>query len=803
MKKFTAIAVGVLAGLAANTYAATSCGVDQATAYVLIAPANAADNQQDPFTYLSNTLIPGVENGSICVNRIVFSFMNPQMNPTTIQQDIASGNLNALATDSGLTVGMPAADSGQVLAQDIAALTSHGVKVLLSVGGWANSSSTVGFPMTQDIMQDFTKAGLDTAQIPAIQPTSTTIAQTSDATNAWVAAAKAFGANGIDLDYEETWFATDTVLAYPLSPTLPTWANPQGAGPFVMPYAVIKYAAYMHALEASAQAQGEIVTVAAPAVASYNIHAGLGGAMYWKPQVGGGNLKGVYYDMAHYQDPTVTSYITQPGQSTPNTVNYAATGVFTNPNGSGDNVLSGLDTIGIMSYDLDDGNDTGSGSGSPVASSWCIGYLNGHLASRDPNTPGYQNVDCSIESQTQAIVQSFSQDLLVGMSNAPKLAFGLEAGFPNYPMNIDASLPGGGDITPQNQNANNPANNARYRWNDPFVAFDIPLVINGTVPQEMTTFAQGKQSDTFNGAPMTDVHSKFLVVNQDLFKTMTQAGANGGFILWSLNNEDYNGHLASGSWDAQQMAADAPYHTAAFAYDFSSYGYTAQVLSDIFQYAASPDQILQVNATNSPSIQLQFSPSPQFYNNDPSTAQYYFGWTYNTGISAMSGGMFNIMLKNAAQTESNWYVGGYPYNSGSGNNAFAETLPLTTPLSANEQACVVALNSSGQNYDEICAPLPVQTSIGLTNVSIAGGTLSWSYNGGPNIANGNFAIVDTTQNKVVYNNGYAYNPAGNSNAFGPLVQFGIKSGDQVCVYPTSNGNLYYSGEANYCATYND
>ena len=372
---------------------------------------------------------------------------------------------------------------------------------------------------------------------------------------------------------------------------------------------MIKYAAYIHALEVSATAAGQIVTVAAPAAGSYNIHANLGGANFWCPisdvngnalcgvspspinplpqytQVGG-NLKGVYYDMAHYQDATVTAAKSSAG--TLFNVNYAATGLFAN-------LLSGLDTIGVMSYDLDDGYTNNAmidpATQSKVNSAWCMGYLgvNGqpmHLSSRDPGTPGYTTPDCSIGMQNAAIVQSYRQDVLAN-DTTTTLAFGLESGLPNYPVNIDGALPGGGD-------SDDARNSPYYRWNDWTMIFDIPMV--STFPSTDFTaqgapnfaFYTARQLDPANNS-VADNHSQFLVLNNDLFTNMQNAGAT-GLIMWSLNNADYNGHLAAGSWDQSQFAANPA--TPIFADDAGKWGYSAGILQDIFKYAASPEQIL-------------------------------------------------------------------------------------------------------------------------------------------------------------------------------------------------------------------
>merc|ERR1719262_242191 len=129
----------------------------------------------------------------------------------------------------------------------------------------------------------------------------------------------------------------------------------------------------------------------------------------------------------------------------------------------------------MMSYDLNDGYDR-------VAASWCVDVLGdttdekgqpNHFASRDPTVAEYQKLDCSIRKQNLAFVQQFNQNIIcptnaVVPNSAPKLIFGIEIGFPNFPINLDPSLPGGGT---------NKADTtiAQYRYNDPWAVLDVPL----------------------------------------------------------------------------------------------------------------------------------------------------------------------------------------------------------------------------------------------------------------------------------------------------------------------------------------
>lgn len=87
--------------------------------------------------------------------------------------------------------------------------------------------------------------------------------------------------------------------------------------------------------------------------------------------------------------------------------------------------------------------------------------------------PRYAKLDCSIRTQNLAFVQQFQQNVICPTNaavagGAPKLIFGIEIGFPNFPINLDPSLPGGGTSK---------ADTAipQYRYNDPWAVLDVPL----------------------------------------------------------------------------------------------------------------------------------------------------------------------------------------------------------------------------------------------------------------------------------------------------------------------------------------
>ena len=549
-------------------------------AYVLL--------DKDSTSYLEQQLIPDVESGKIHIDRLNLAFMDPSMDPNTITSD--AGDVQKLLGDAGILQNAPAGYGAQ-LKQDIATLQNQGVQVLFSVGGWAYSSldpsqptkDTANFPLTPDIAAYFAQAGLN-KNIDDVQKINSNGYTTKQYTDAWADVAAAFGATGVDFDYEENWFAAETTFRHPILMLDWTWPPQNPNGPYAIPYSVIKYAAYLKSLKESAAAQHQLVSLAAPAAGAYNIYKQNDGTNFWCPVKdangnaicgqGGipasidGNLKGVFYDMAHYQ-----------------TVNQTKTAqkYFQYPDALFQGLLQSttsdnqvvFDTLGVMTYDLDDGYDG-------VGASWCIGKTGSdqHFTSRDPNTVGYKDIDCSMTSQTQTIIEMYKTNVISNIQNPPHLAFGLEAGFPNYPMNIDPSLPGGG-------NSAAAIANDHYRWNDPFVAFGLVLNAGSNLSPLTGQFQQGLQtSDYIANAP--DIHSQFLVLNSDFFNAMKTAGAD-SVIIWSLNNADFNDHLSKTSWDYQQLTAG---NYDAFNRAYKKYGYSQTVLQTLFDNAASPKEIV-------------------------------------------------------------------------------------------------------------------------------------------------------------------------------------------------------------------
>ena len=563
----------------------------------------------DAVQYLNNTLVSRIKSGTLPLTRVVLAFANPSMNPKDV---MASTDPELIVQAAGLmnaNTGYKDGD-GKAIAGAIAALKAIGVETYLSVGGWAYScyDSTKmingikdqgmcagNWPLTKDIGAEFVQANLRDDIHGQVQPFDENYTEISSYTDAWAHAAKALGCAGVDMDAEEYWFASQATYLFPKLVKNPTFAKIP-AGPFALPYSVIKYAATLKALKTSANAAGLGVSIAAPAVAAFDIHDHLGSSAYWcaifdsngqqicgqsktsghnyKPGgiTVGGNLKGILYDMANYTGVNAVGYKWKYDDE-------MMKGLF-----------DGIDSIGIMSYDLDDGDDT-------VKSSWCVGVLGAnHFASRDPTTNGdpsgeYLKLDCAIPSQVAALTQQFKQNIAGAAGDSPPLLqFGIENGFPNFPINLDKSLPGGGTSGAD-------TTSDRFRWNDPWAPLDVPLkesasaadisLINGWRKKHQESFA-------YKGKP--DVHSSVFQVNEQMFTKMKTAGAD-GMMLWALYNPSYmfNFKSADCTWSdcAYDVAQAAKGNTHYFADAIAKYGWTMKEIEAVLNNAASDEDIIQ------------------------------------------------------------------------------------------------------------------------------------------------------------------------------------------------------------------
>ena len=289
--------------------------------------------ESDAVNYLSTTLPQRIKSGDLPLTRVVLAFANPRMDPKTIMGTTDPETLvqkSGLLANPGSTGYQPG--DGKKITDAIQQLKKLGVETYLSVGGLAyscrdetkilNGGGNEGmcqasWPLTPDIGKAFKTAGLNDDIDGQVQPFDTQYSTISQYTDAWAHAAKSLGCAGIDMDAEEYWFASETTFLFPKLVKNPTWAKLPD-GPFAIPYSVIKYAATLKALKASASSQGLRVSIAAPAVAAFDIHDHLGSSAYWcavfnkegkhvcGEQVGppdykditvGGNLKGIFYDM--------------------------------------------------------------------------------------------------------------------------------------------------------------------------------------------------------------------------------------------------------------------------------------------------------------------------------------------------------------------------------------------------------------------------------------------------------------------------------------------------------------------------
>jgi len=575
-------------------------------AYLLLNDRNLSENG-----YINNTLIPQLKAQQTNFTRLVFSFVNPNFNLDSYNAN--KGNLANLIAAAGI-VNKSAANAQQasVLKNLIDELNAKGIEVYFAVGGWANScfdpkfanpSCSTNFPLTLDMLDNFKIATTNSVDLSNFETNigQTATLHTQDYVQGWTKLAKEFGAKGIDLDYEENWFASEVTFYYGQNflAANPTWARVPN-GPFLLPLPTIKYGTYLKELTLASQADGLMApSTAAPAPAAYDIHSGIGGSMYWCPvkdsggnalcgqpwvsrdeiSVVGGNLKGVLFDMAHYTDANTTAYLNNGVKSS---LNYAGMKDSSGtPLFSG--VINGLNSINVMTYDLDDGYDK-------INSSWCIGKVDGHFASRDPQTPGYKDIDCSIDSQVATLVEMFNTQVIqvAAGSKKPYLGFGVEAGFPNYPVNISDILPGGG-------NSPEAIQSLFFRWRDPFITFTLPLqesVVNDTsAAAHMAKIHSVSQvSDVDSSIP--DLHKNHLLINKQFFDQMTSLGGN-SFILWSLNNDDYDEHISKTGygdilpWDYTQYV-QANYSVFANPIHVNNTDYVGV----IFDYSASPEYIL-------------------------------------------------------------------------------------------------------------------------------------------------------------------------------------------------------------------
>lgn len=509
-------------------------------------------------------------NGVYPFTQLDISFLSPTMDPNTIDTDLGlnsnSIDYDQLLVDSFFSVDghksydEPEAGSGATLKEIIATLAEADipVPVYFSVGGWAYSNGNTGnddlsettttFPLTTDIQAELKKydskiGGIDLSADNhddnyVGQHNSLDNQDTKTLTDTWVKVAKAFGASGIDLDYEEQW--------------LPAQANNQSYSDTVPDHewslrnniATIKYAAYIQSLENSASddcSDNFNISIAAPSIGAFNVNAVVGDDVYAGNffYIGDGAqtapLKGVIYNMANPDDAGLNS----------------VQEIFTDSNGV--KILDDLSSLGVMSYDLDDGYD----NNNQVRSYWCVGWegdaTSGYPIARDPeDTDGYADVSCSIYDQTLAIAKAYQQ---LGVTSA--LDMGLEAYYPNYP------------ISPLNP------------WVDPFVPFAIPLLSDpGNDLDKNVPFSLSDSKTDNQYTPDKDSYVHYWMVPKNLASDLNDMDI--GMIFWSINNNEQS------AFEQDKLAAtnNAPDHFGVYA---SSMDYMDTLLN---KYAADWSDVL-------------------------------------------------------------------------------------------------------------------------------------------------------------------------------------------------------------------
>lgn len=514
MKKYFVLCVSILALVFSVTSAALSADGGVVAYDLLGSPKDVV--------LLSNSLASLLKEYKVYpFSQLNISFLSPTMNPLAIQKDIQTKNNNALFDDAFFSVDkhapyLTATDNeGVLLHQLILNLTQHGVKVFFSVGGWAysngnmNNSSqsniTTTFPLTTDILAalktyhpgatavDFEANNHDGGFV-GVHDTLDNVT-TQALTDTWVSVAKAFGASGVDLDYEEQWLPAQAHQFIP--DHLP---NPH-AWSFHNNYSTIKYAAYIQALERSAKASGLSVSIAAPAPGAFNVNAVTGGDAYagnfFYPAGQTAPLKGVIFNMLH------------PNQAGLSSVSQ----LFTV---GGASILNQLSTVGVMSYDLDDGYTA-------QHSYWCLAWRGtlaaGYLIARDPiDVGGHYDVSCSVFDQDLAVANSFNQ---LGLTS--QVDMGVEAYYPNYPISPNTNV----------------LSSASYRWNDAFVPFDLPLKSAPNLnPQQVFDVAQKacQKGGACEYLPQEVDYKHTWLVTSALASALKSE--HDGVIFWSLNNAE-------------------------------------------------------------------------------------------------------------------------------------------------------------------------------------------------------------------------------------------------------------------------
>lgn len=405
-----------------NSTKSTSNLSNTVTTRPIVAYLNSSDFQ-DPNVASStvDNLINGPWKG---VSQVNIAFLKPHMafNKNTASDSDPANSNTGLSFAAGYTLGE--------LRSFIEQMHNKGTKVFFSVGGWdyscavLNNSNVVVDYYNQDIGgSNYCEPPQDDYSLPDYNmdvsrfdyfPNPLTYAEngTNPAFNNkaaglpnpniyetadqakqyiqnWVDFVQFIGADGVDLDYEETYFADFSSIPSPYTQT----------GSLSMKYTAQKFASILYNLEHYASAAGLKVSIAAVPVGVTNIDAPNGslGQQLW-----GGNLKGLYYQTSNPNDVPTPAGIED----------------------SGADLLGKLDFIGVMTYDLD----------TTTTSSYCPILGTNNVLGFQQYQPGSSSDICVLDKQVATYLSGFNSFMQqIGAQNVP-IVGGIETGVPAYPQ---------------------------------------------------------------------------------------------------------------------------------------------------------------------------------------------------------------------------------------------------------------------------------------------------------------------------------------------------------------------------------
>ncbi|WP_299011649.1 hypothetical protein [uncultured Shewanella sp.] len=562
------------------------------TAYILLTDSGSLEKLHE--------LATEAEAGTdINFNRLNIAFAKPIA--LTYSTDSVSDNNTALINDGILSQTALDAYPSFDFKSDVTALKNAGIQVMLSIGGWNYSQCTEAsiancdddyshFPLSPDVTDS-------SISIPYSADIQETDADFSDIIKSWAEFASAFGI-GLDIDYEENWYQAEYLDAYNSSLLQQeiSYGAQANVGPYVIPEVVEKLGFILQEVEEQMYTINQAnntdlpVTIAGSAVGAFNIHTDNGdaGNLFWYTTgTGTTNTKGLYYDLLHMKDTDIADF-EKYYQSKNDDGSYSLLSIFEkfpylllNSSGASSQALTGLNSLGVMTYDLDDGaviNIDGSYQGY-----WCIGT----------DSVG-SGTDCSIASQTSAIITMYRtmyDD--AGSDNVPYINMGVEIGIPNYPIKADE--------------IESSTTSGTFPWNDEYLVYDIPVISTDGLPSYGDTPVNSAYAQD---GSTTSPHAYYLNVNADdedsIFQVVGKNEGNGtgadGVIFWELNNPWYNYDI-SNAGDCENDPTGSVYCNYVssegngfdidyFGLDASNNGYTQSQIESVFSNAATEDDIL-------------------------------------------------------------------------------------------------------------------------------------------------------------------------------------------------------------------